>query len=76
MTYPGEWPNGHKDWLKRNAKEMGTTKNAICHAALYLGRVIEQATWVLGWANAGYHKPPQWWLDKHPAPEEAMEDGG
>jgi len=76
MTYPGPYPNGHKAWLESEADKGTKTKRAVCHAALYLGRVLEMLTWVQGRACWCRPEPPEWWKAQHPCPEEGMDDDG
>jgi hypothetical protein len=37
-----DYPNGHKDWLEAHAGDQPTVQNAVAHAALYLGRILER----------------------------------
>jgi hypothetical protein len=62
------YPNGHKEWLENHAGSAGTTKNAVCHAALYLGRVMEVIAWLIGRSCANKPQPPEWWYDVHGDP--------
>jgi len=68
-----DYPNGHKEWLEQNAGAGIPTVAAICHAALYIGRVLEQTCWCVARNAATRPKPPQWWEEQHPDPE-SMED--
>ena len=65
MTYP----NGHKQWLEEHQDHWSTFVRAICHGALYIGRVLEMTAWSVGREAATRPKPPDWWVAAHPNPE-------
>jgi len=73
MTYPGKYPNGHKQWLEDNVRNGRNTSNAVMHSALYLGRCLEMIAWSLGRGCSVKRKPPKWWIEQHPCPEECEE---
>ena len=66
MTYP----NGHKEWLEGNQNHGNPVVRAICHGALYVGRIMEMTAWLLGREVATRPDPPEWWEERHPNPED------